>query len=113
MPSARQRPADATGRDQHGRPASNGRPVSSANGHRGPSPEVGNPVPEVGSLVPEVGNLMPEVEQTAEPIDLGRLAWSVTTIGFAIGALVLLMQGYYGYASVTFAVAVAAGINLL
>jgi hypothetical protein len=66
--------------------------VSSANGHRGPSPEA---------------------EPTPEPVDLGRVAWSVTSIGFAIGALVLLMQGYYGYASVTFAVAVAAGINLL
>jgi len=27
--------------------------------------------------------------------------------------LILVLQGYYGYAAVTFAVAVAAGINLL
>jgi hypothetical protein len=45
--------------------------------------------------------------------DLGRIAWSFATLMFALAALILLMDGYYGYATVTFAVAVAAGINLL
>jgi hypothetical protein len=44
---------------------------------------------------------------------LARLAWTVATIGFAVAGLILLGESYYGYASVTFAVAVAAGINLL
>jgi hypothetical protein len=46
-------------------------------------------------------------------VNLGRIAWSITTLVFAIAALVLLLDGYDGYASVTFAVAVAAGINLV
>ncbi len=52
-----------------------------------------------------------ERDNPAEP--LARIAWSLAAIAFAIAGLVLLMESYYGYASVTFAVAVAAGINLL
>ena len=46
-------------------------------------------------------------------VDLGRIAWLGTVLACLIAVLVLLLQGYYGYAGVTFAVAVAAGINLL
>jgi hypothetical protein len=46
-------------------------------------------------------------------VDLGRLAWLATVGACLIAVLVLLLQGYYGYAAVTFAVALAAGINLL
>ena len=52
-------------------------------------------------------------EDAGTTVDLARVAWSVTTLAFAVGGLVLLMQSYYGYASVAFAVAVAAAINLL
>lgn len=45
-------------------------------------------------------------------MDLGRVAWVMTVLACLIAALVLLLQGYYGYASVTAAVAVSAGINL-
>jgi hypothetical protein len=45
-------------------------------------------------------------------VDLSRLAWLVTVCVLLITVLVLLLQGYYGYAGVTFAVAIAAGINL-
>jgi hypothetical protein len=45
-------------------------------------------------------------------VDLGRLAWLVTVAVLLITVLVLLLQGYYGYAGVTFAVAIAAAINL-
>lgn len=64
----------------------------------------------------------PPAEPTPEPIaaareneqvSLGRIAWSIATLVFACGALALLIEGYDGYASVTFAVAIAAGINLL
>lgn len=45
-------------------------------------------------------------------VDLGRIAWVATVLACLIAVLILLLQGYYGYASVTFAVAVSAGINL-
>ena len=46
-------------------------------------------------------------------VDLGRLAWLGTVLACLIAVLILMLQGYYGYAAVTFAVAVAAGIHLL
>jgi hypothetical protein len=46
-------------------------------------------------------------------VDLGRIAWLGTVLACLIAVFVLVLQGYYGYAGVTFAVAVAAGINLL
>jgi hypothetical protein len=46
-------------------------------------------------------------------VDLGRLAWLGTVGVCLIVVLILVLQGYYGYAAVTFAVAFAAGINLL
>jgi len=45
-------------------------------------------------------------------VDLGRLAWLGTVGVCLIVVLILVLQGYYGYAGVTFAVAVAAAINL-
>jgi hypothetical protein len=53
-----------------------------------------------------------EDEQNAV-VNLGRLAW-LGTVGIClIVVLILVLEGYYGYAGVTFAVAVAAFINLL
>jgi len=46
-------------------------------------------------------------------VDLGRLAWLGTVGVCLVVVLILVLQGYYGYAAVTFAVALAAGINLL
>jgi hypothetical protein len=46
-------------------------------------------------------------------VDLGRLAWLGTVLVCLITVLILVLQGYYGYAAVTFAVALAAAINLL
>lgn len=45
-------------------------------------------------------------------VDLGRLAWLGTVLICMITVLVLVLQGYFGYAAVTFAVAAAAAINL-
>jgi len=45
-------------------------------------------------------------------VDLGRLAWLATVLACLIAVLVLVLEGYYGYAGVTFAVAMSAGINL-
>jgi len=45
-------------------------------------------------------------------VHLARIGWLLTVLASMIAALVLLIQGYYGYAGVTFAVAVSAAINL-
>ncbi len=46
-------------------------------------------------------------------VDLGRIAWLGTVLVCLVAVLILVVQGYYGYAAVTFAVALAAGINLV
>ena len=46
------------------------------------------------------------------PVDLGRIAWLATVLICLITVVILVLEGYYGYAGVTFAVAIAAGINL-
>jgi hypothetical protein len=46
-------------------------------------------------------------------VDLGRIAWLVTVGACLVTVLILVVQGYWGYAGVTFAVAVSAAINLL
>ena len=43
---------------------------------------------------------------------LNRIAWAVTVGICLVTALILLLSGYDGYAGVTFAVAIAAAINL-
>ena len=43
---------------------------------------------------------------------LNRIAWIVTVGICLVTALILLLSGYNGYAGVTLAVAIAAGINL-
>jgi hypothetical protein len=45
-------------------------------------------------------------------VDLARIAWVVTVLACLVAVAILLLQGYYGYAGVTLAVAVSAGINL-
>jgi hypothetical protein len=45
-------------------------------------------------------------------VNLGRLAWLLTVIACLVAVLILTLEGYYGYAGVTLAVAVSAAINL-
>jgi hypothetical protein len=45
-------------------------------------------------------------------VDLARIAWLAAVLICLITVLILVLQGYYGYAGVTFAVAVAAAVNL-
>lgn len=45
-------------------------------------------------------------------MDLARIAWLVTVLVCVIAAVILVLQGYVGYAAVTFAVAASAAINL-
>jgi hypothetical protein len=46
------------------------------------------------------------------PLNVGRIGWLATVLACLIAVVVLLLQGYYGYAAVTFAVAASAAINL-
>ena len=45
-------------------------------------------------------------------MDLARIGWLATVVACMIAVLILALQGYYGYAGVTLAVAISAGINL-
>ncbi|MBV9818256.1 MAG: hypothetical protein JOZ07_07920 [Solirubrobacterales bacterium] len=45
-------------------------------------------------------------------MNLRRIAWSVTVLVCVVTAAILLLEGYYGYAGVTFAVALSAAINI-
>lgn len=45
-------------------------------------------------------------------MNLARIAWLAVLMACLVTVLILVLQGYYGYAGVTFAVAIAAGINL-
>jgi hypothetical protein len=46
-------------------------------------------------------------------VNLARVAWLCVVLACLVTVLILVLQGYYGYAGVTLAVALAAGINLL
>ena len=43
-------------------------------------------------------------------MDLARIAWLATVGALLITVLILVLEGYYGYAGVTLAVALAAGL---
>jgi len=45
-------------------------------------------------------------------VELARIPWVATVVICAITVLILAVDGYYGYAGVTLAVAIAAAINI-
>ena len=45
-------------------------------------------------------------------MSLQRAAWLVTVLGFLVGAVILLLSDYTGYALISTAVAGSAAINL-
>lgn len=45
-------------------------------------------------------------------MDLARAAWLSVVVACLIAVLILVLQGYLGYAAVTLAVAASAAINL-
>ena len=45
-------------------------------------------------------------------VDLARIGWLATVVACLIAVVILALQGYYGYAGVTLAVAISAAINL-
>jgi hypothetical protein len=58
---------------------------------------------------------VPQLALTREntTVNIGRIAWVATALACLIAAAILILQGYSGYAAVTFAVAVSAAINLV
>jgi hypothetical protein len=64
-----------------------------------------SPAPVPGS--PDVGR-----ERDNGTVGLARIAWLVTVLACVVTIVILMVEGYYGYALVTLAVAVSAGINL-
>jgi hypothetical protein len=46
-------------------------------------------------------------------VNLGRIVWVLTVLACLVAVLILVLEGYYGYAGVTLAVALSAGINIL
>jgi hypothetical protein len=61
----------------------------------------------------DLGDSAVERDGKNTAVELGRLAWLGTVLVCLIVVLILVLQGYYGYAAVTFAVAMSAAINLL
>jgi hypothetical protein len=47
-----------------------------------------------------------------EPVDLARVAWLLTVLACLVAVVILVLDGYLGYAGVTLAVALSAAINL-
>ena len=45
-------------------------------------------------------------------MDLARIGWLTTSLACLLAVLILVLQGYFGYAVVTFFVAMSAAINL-
>ncbi len=45
-------------------------------------------------------------------MDLARAWWIATVVACLVAVLILILEGYMGYAGVTLAVAIAAAVNL-
>jgi hypothetical protein len=59
---------------------------------------------------PPAGDVEDDSENTV--VDLARIGWLATVVACLIAVLILVLQGYYGYAGVTLCVAISAAINL-
>jgi hypothetical protein len=55
---------------------------------------------------------VPGEVQNEAPMTLQRIAWLVTVVALLIGALIMLLSNYQGYAALFAAVAASAAINL-
>jgi hypothetical protein len=51
-------------------------------------------------------------EDQNKAVDLARIGWLATVVACLIAVVILVLQGYFGYAAVTLAVALSAAINL-
>jgi hypothetical protein len=55
-----------------------------------------------------------EIRATGQngPVNVARVGWLLTVVACLVAVVILALDGYLGYAAVTFAVAVSAAINL-
>jgi hypothetical protein len=73
--------------------------------------EAGADAGDAGTDVnPRTGPVGDDSENKA--VDLARIGWLATVVACLIAVVILVLQGYYGYAGVTLAVAISAAINL-
>jgi hypothetical protein len=72
-------------------------------------PDAGGDVPSATSDGHSAG-VTGDGENTV--VDLARIGWLATVVACLIAVVILILQGYYGYAGVTLAVAISAAINL-
>lgn len=71
--------------------------------------------PPAASIIlanPATRRRAPAARRENEPVDLARTGWLATVVVCLIAVVILALQGYYGYAGVTLAVAISAAINL-
>ena len=69
------------------------------------------PRPEPGAAAPRRQTAIRATGEN-EPVNLARVAWLLTVLGCLVAVVILALDGYFGYAGVTFAVALSAAINL-
>ena len=78
-----------------------------------PGAEPTVPLEATGSASGYIGREREHVEMDEHAgVDLARLAWLGTVGACLIAVAILVVEGYYGYAAVTFAVAASAALNL-
>lgn len=46
-------------------------------------------------------------------MSLGQISWILTVLACLVAVVILTIEGYYGYAGVTLAVALSAAINIV
>jgi hypothetical protein len=91
-------------------PPADAAPTLPLDGAIAPESRTEPPVPLNAEAPAHAGNQSPEDEHRS--VDLARLAWLATVAACVIAVAILLLEGYYGYAAVTFAVAASAALNL-
>jgi hypothetical protein len=84
----------------------------SADGSPPPSATEAPPPPAHDVTATSQPELADHRDRENTDVDLGRIAWVVTVLGCVVAVVILVLEGYYGYAGVTFAVGAAAAINL-
>jgi hypothetical protein len=85
------------------------RSIAAKCGYLGPKADL---VAPAGARSPADVSASPEPDRENSPVDLVRFSWLAVVAACLIAVLVLVLDGYYGYAIVTLAVAASAAINL-
>jgi len=80
-------------------------------GLRGRSPHAPSGCPRPGGRRTRTAEVT-AIHARMKSVDLARIAWLMTVAACLIAVAILVLQGYFGYAAVTFAVAISAAINL-